>query len=96
VKYRGGVLVPTVLRVYLTGVEGVAATQATVRFGSEAVIGALTGAVKTDIPGRYYIDFAMPASARGLGDVPIVVFITVGSTVYKSRLDDTSPRIRIL
>jgi hypothetical protein len=96
VKYRGGVLVPTVLRVYLTGVEGVASGQVSVRFGSETVNGGITGAVKTDIPGRYYIDFAMPASARGLGDVPIVIFVTVGTTVYKSRLDDTSARIRIL
>jgi hypothetical protein len=95
-KFRGGLLVPTVLRVYLTGVENVASSQVSVRFGSETVIGSTGNAVRTDIPGRYYLDFALPASARGLGNVPLVIFVTAGTTTYKSRLDDTSARIRIL
>ncbi len=87
---------PTVLRVFLTGVEGVQSSQASIRFGSQTVIGSIGGAVRTDIPGRYYLDFSLPAAARGAGDVPVVIFITVGGTTYKSRLDDTSTKIRIL
>jgi uncharacterized protein (TIGR03437 family) len=95
-KYRGGLLVPTVLRVYLTGVEGVQSGQAAIRVGSETVSGSNSGAVRTDIPGRYYLDFPLPRTARGIGDVPIVIFINIGGVIYKSRLDDTSAKVRIL
>jgi hypothetical protein len=55
----------------------------------------ITGAVLRE-PGVYSIDFTLPASYQGAGDVPIIVSVTIGGVTYSSRLDDTAPRFRIL
>lgn len=86
----------TVFRVYLTGVQGAGVGNISIRVGNpttpERPATVLTGAVPTDVPGEYSIDFTLPPSFNGAGDVPIIVTV-VGNN---SRLDDTAPRIRIL
>lgn len=99
-KLRGSRRVPTVLRIYLTGVNDISRTritgpQVSVRIGDVTILGGITNPVLVE-PGVYSMDVPLPASLAGAGDRPIVVTVNVGGTLYTSRLDDTSPRIRIL
>lgn len=97
IRRRGNMFVPTVLRLYLTGVEQAPASVIKIRIRDQVIEG---GSIKSDAtlidPGIYTIDFELPAALDGAGDQPIVVLITVGNTTYTSRLDDTSTRVRIL
>ena len=97
IRIKGGRRVPTVLRVFLTGVNNLAAANLTVRIRDVTLTAAqlTTGAVLR-APGVYSIDFTLPATLLGAGDVPIIVSATVNNVVYTSRLDDTAPRFRIL
>ncbi|MBA3600689.1 MAG: hypothetical protein H0W45_05515 [Acidobacteria bacterium] len=96
-RIRGGRRVPTVLRLFLTGVNGVTANNITVRIGDTTLTGAqlTTGAVLRE-PGVYSIDFALPPGLFGAGDVPIIISVLINGVTYQSRLDDTAPRFRIL
>ncbi|MDQ4121416.1 MAG: hypothetical protein M3209_08215 [Acidobacteriota bacterium] len=99
IRLRGGYnVVQTRLRVFLTGVQGLPASAFTIRIGNLTIPTAniLTGATQTDRPGVYSIDFLLPPEANTLGDVPIVITVTSGTTSFSTRLDDTAPRIRIL
>ena len=97
-RLRGGRRVPTVLRLFLTGVEGVPLNTANVttviRIGS-SMITPSTAAILRE-PGIYSLDFTLPAELLGAGDVPVIVSITAGGVTFQSRLDDTAPRVRIL
>ncbi|MEP6923802.1 MAG: hypothetical protein ABI954_05015 [Pyrinomonadaceae bacterium] len=86
---------PTRLRLFLTGVRGLNASDFNIRIRDQTITGAqiLTGAVETEQPGVYSIDFLLPAALNGAGDVPIIVTTTGGAA---SRLDDTAPRLQIL
>lgn len=96
-RFRGGVLVPTVIRLYLTGVQGAAAANFSIRIGSVTIplTQVLTGATLVE-PGVYTVDFTLPAQLSGAGDQPVVVSIIANGVTYSARLDDTAPRIRIL
>jgi hypothetical protein len=96
VRIRGGRRVPTVLRVFLTGVGGVPNTAISIRVGSRDITGTAISAPVLREPGVYSIDFTLPIELRGAGDVPIIVTVTAGTTVFQSRLEDTAPRFRIL
>ena len=97
VKIKGGTKVASVIRLRITGVQGVPASAITVRIGNTNITGTqvLTGGVLVE-PGVYTIDFQLPQSLAGAGDQPIVVTVTSGTTTFTSRLDDTAPRISIL
>jgi hypothetical protein len=102
VKLRGGMRVPTVLRLRLTGVANIdlAAAQGgvvSIRIGNQTISGTAisSGSVLVE-PGVYTIDFRLPGALNMAGDQPIVVSVTVGGTTFSSRLDDTAPRISIL
>jgi uncharacterized protein (TIGR03437 family) len=97
IRLRGGRRVPSVLRVFLTGVNNIAAGNINIRVGSTPLTGAqiVSNAVLRE-PGVYSIDFTLPATLLGAGDVPIIVSVTVNGVTYESRLDDTAPRFRIL
>lgn len=103
VRTRGGVRVPTVLRLYLTGIEGAPIEVSglpviTIRIGDETIAGStrvLTGAVLRE-PGVYTVDFRLPPELDMAGDVPIVFSILFDGITYQSRLDDTAPFVRIL
>ena len=96
-RLRGSRLVPSVLRVYLTGVNNISASAITVRIGSTVIPAAsiVSAAVLVE-PGVYTIDFTLPPEIAGAGDQPIVVSVLVNGIVYTSRLDDTAPRLFIL
>ena len=96
VRIRGGRRVPTVFRVFLTGVGGVPNTAISIRVGTRDITGAAISAPVLREPGVYSIDFTLPIELRGAGDVPIIVTVTAGTTVFQSRLEDTAPRFRIL
>lgn len=97
VKIKGGVRVPTILRVYLTGVEIVSRNSVSIRVGSETIPGTqiLTDSVIRE-PGVYTFDFPLPSTLAGAGDVPIIISVTLNGVTYQSRLDDTAPQFRIL
>lgn len=94
IKRRGNLLVPSVLRLYLTGVENVGTTVMTIRIRDQSVV-ARANPVLVE-PGIYTVDFEMPVGLMGAGDQPIVVSVLVDSVTFNSRLDDTSTRLFIL
>lgn len=94
-RLRGSRLVPSVLRIYLTGVNNRAATEISVRIGNTPVTTVLSAPVLVE-PGVYSIDFTLPPEFAGRGDQPIVVIVNIGGVLYQSRLEDTAPRIFIL
>ncbi len=86
------------MRIILTGVQGVTASQITaIRIGSATLTGTSirSAAVLTEMPGFYQIDVLIPSTLMGAGDVPVVVQVTIGGQVFTSRLEDTAPRINI-
>jgi uncharacterized protein (TIGR03437 family) len=95
IKRKGNKLVPSVLRVYLTGLGSVSGL--TIRIGGRDISGTsiVTGAVLVE-PGVYRVDFEVPATLDHAGDVPIVALFAFGTNVLSSRLEDTAPRIFIL
>jgi uncharacterized protein (TIGR03437 family) len=98
VRLRGGVRVPTVLRLYATGIfiPNAAAVSFTVRIGSVTItVPASTAPVPRE-PGVYSVDFTLPPELRNAGDQPVVLTVTVGGQTFTSRLDDTAPRTSIL
>jgi uncharacterized protein (TIGR03437 family) len=94
IKVKGGTLVPTVLRIYLTGVANLDSGPITVRI-RDTTIRASTAPVIVE-PGVYYFDFALPAGLARAGDQPVVVSVNGGTIVYNSRLDDTTSFVFIL
>lgn len=95
VKIKGGVRVPTVFRVFLTGVEGAPVSAISIRVNGLPAATVTSAAILRE-PGVFSIDFTLPAAANGAGDVPIIVTVTANGTAYQSRLDDTAARFRIL
>jgi uncharacterized protein (TIGR03437 family) len=93
-RFRGGRRVPTVLRLFLTGVEGAPSSITTIRIGGTTIT-PTTNAILRE-PGVYSFDFTLPPGLLGAGDVPVVVTVTAGGVIFQSRLDDTAPRVRIL
>jgi uncharacterized protein (TIGR03437 family) len=95
-RIKGGRRVPTVLRVYLTGVQGVLPANISIRVGNRDIPAASITAPVLREPGVYSIDFTLPPELIHAGDVPIVVTVTVNNVVFQSRLEDTAPLFRIL
>jgi len=97
IKIKGGTRTATILRVFLTGVAAnVPNTAITVRVGTTDITGTAISAPVLREPGIYSIDFTVPSTLRGAGDVPIIVSVNAAGTIYQSRLEDTAPRFRIL
>lgn len=97
VRRRGNLLVPSVIRLYMTGVENANSSVLTARIRDAVVVGSSfrTDAVMVE-PGIYTIDFDLPSQLLGAGDVPIVVTITVNGVTFDTRLDDTAVMLSIL
>jgi uncharacterized protein (TIGR03437 family) len=100
VRLRGGVRVPTVIRVLMTGVQNVPGSSFRIRIGPDppnrTAIPLNAGAVPDELPGYYRVEFQLIPSMSGQGDSVVVAGITVGGVVYESRTDDTAPRILIV
>jgi uncharacterized protein (TIGR03437 family) len=88
-----GAIVPTRLRIVLTGVRGVTASQITVTIGTTALTGTAikSDALPRDAPGFYQIDVELPASLAGAGDVPVIVSVTISGTTFTSRPANAAP-----
>lgn len=95
IKIKGGVFVPTVLRMYLTGVEGLATTDVKIRIKDVTIDGVISGPTLVE-PGVYTVDFALPSTLDGKGESPVVVTVTIAGVIFVSRLDDTTSFVRIL
>jgi uncharacterized protein (TIGR03437 family) len=94
-RLRGSRLVPSVLRIYLTGVNNRTASEITVRIGNTP-INTIIGPPVLVEPGVYSIDFTLPPEFAGRGDQPIVVVLNINGVSYSSRLEDQAPFIFIL
>jgi len=88
---------PTVISLSVTGVRLAAAGEVTVTVGTTAITG--TGIVSvrpnTNMPGFDIIEFALPASLAGAGDVPVQVQVAKTTVTTVSRPPDTAPHITI-
>ena len=91
-----GTEVPTVIELSVTGLHFAAPAEVTITVGTTAIPAAnvLTVRPNPEMPGFDIINFTLPASLAGAGDVPIVVsFTRIISTT--SRPADTAPHITI-
>jgi uncharacterized protein (TIGR03437 family) len=97
IRRKSNVLVPSRIRLFLTGVEGVVPSVVSIRIRDVVIAAAniRTSAILVE-PGVYSIDFDLPSTVERFGDQPIVVTVTVSGTLFSSRLDDTSSRVFIL
>ncbi len=98
VKRRGNLLVPSVIRVYMTGVEGLNSAVMTMRLRDAAIVGSnirTTNPVLIE-PGIYMVEFDMPSQLLRAGDVPLVVTATLDGVSFVSRLDDTAVVLSVL
>ncbi len=93
-RYRGGVKVPTVLRVYLTGVQNLTGSLMSIRIGDEPVTN--VGAAVLVEPGIFSVDFTLAPAHDMDGDQPVVITVMVGGNTFFGRLDNDAPRVRIL
>lgn len=97
-RFRGSRRVPTVVRLFLTGVQGAQAQNFNIRLGGVPIPAANISAAGAIIrePGVFSIDFTLPPELDMDGDVPVVVTITAAGITYAGRLDDTTSFVRIL
>ncbi len=89
--------VPTVIELSVTGLRIAARTEITVTVGTTAITGDQILLVRsnTEMPGFDIINFALPASLMGAGDVPVLVLFTRAGANALSRPPDTAPKIQI-
>jgi len=92
-----GMTVPTVLEITLTGVRGVTPAEVKVTVGTTDITGASIVLVKPNLemPGWDIINFMLPASLANSPDVPVIVTVTRGTSIFSSRPAATAPLITI-
>jgi uncharacterized protein (TIGR03437 family) len=92
-----GTSVPTVIELSLTGVRSVLAAEVTVTVGTTAITGGsiLFIGPNAEMPGVDIINFQLPASLAGAGDVPVVVTVNKQGLTVTSRPADSAPHITI-
>jgi uncharacterized protein (TIGR03437 family) len=100
IRVRGGVRVPTVLRLRVTGIANTSPGVIQIRIGGVLISGTprpvLTGGVLVE-PGVYTVDFELPPTLNMAGDQPIIVEVRLNDgTIFSSRLHDTAPRLWFL
>ncbi|MGH9819875.1 MAG: hypothetical protein ACRD43_06870, partial [Pyrinomonadaceae bacterium] len=94
IKIKGGVRVPSVMRLYATGVANADPATISIRIGSVTMV-ARAVAPGTE-PGIYFVDFALLPGLNAAGDQPVVLSVNVNGTIFNSRVDDTTSFVRIL
>ena len=90
--------VPTVIELNLTGVRLATKAEISISVGSTVISGDSIVLVKSnpEMPGFDIVNFTLPASLAGAGQVPIVVtFTRTGQTATTSRSAATAPHITI-
>lgn len=96
IKRRGNMLVPTILRIYMTGVAELDPTQISVKIHNQVITPASTRPVMVE-PGIFTFDFVLPRALEGAGNNrPVVVTVTGGGATFESRLEDTTSLVWIL
>jgi len=92
-----GATVPTVIELNLTGVRLATVAEIGITVGTTAIPADQIVLVKSNpaMPGFDIVNFKLPASLAGAGDVPVIVTFTRGGTVNSSRPADTAPKILI-
>ncbi|HEY2847867.1 MAG TPA: hypothetical protein VGI80_08615, partial [Pyrinomonadaceae bacterium] len=93
VKIKGGVFVPSTVRFYITGVQGMAPSSIAVRIKDQSVV--VFNVVQIE-PGVYGVDVNLTPAMEGQGDSQVVVTVTLSDGTFTSRLDDTTSFTRIL
>jgi uncharacterized protein (TIGR03437 family) len=88
---------PTVIQLTVTGVRFAARTEITVTVGTTVITGdgIVSVTPNRENHGFDFINFALPASLAGAGDVPVQVSFTRGGVTTVSRPAATAPRITI-
>jgi uncharacterized protein (TIGR03437 family) len=94
---KDGSIVPTILELDLTGVRGATTAEIKITIGTTDIIGdqILFVGPNKEMPGWDLINFKLPASLAGAGDVPIIVTMTRSAAAFTSRSADTAPHITI-
>jgi len=94
---KNGDNVQTVLQINLTGIRGALTSEVKVTIGTTDVTAADILRVRShpDLPGLDLIDFRLPASLAGAGDVPVIVTVTKGGGTFTSRPAASAPLIEI-
>ncbi|HEX7296947.1 MAG TPA: hypothetical protein VF251_14430 [Pyrinomonadaceae bacterium] len=93
----GGNNVATILELSVTGVRSVLAAEVTVTVGTTAITAGdivFIGPNK-EMPGLDIINFKLPASLAGAGDVPVVVTVNKSGLMVTSRPSSSAPHITI-
>ncbi len=92
-----GATVPTVIQLSVTGLRLATPAEVTVTVGTTAITAGAILAVQPnrEMPGWDIINFQLPASLAGAGDVPVVVTVNKNGVTTSSRPADTAPRITI-
>ena len=87
---------PTVIELWVTGIRFTQRTEITVTVGTTVITtDVISVQPNTKMPGFDLVDFALPASLAGAGDVPIQVTFTRGTISASSRPADSAPHITI-
>ena len=89
----GNRLVPSKMKIYLTGVDGRAGVSVGVVIGDKTMLLSNVALIE---PGIYTADFEMLTTLDAGGNLPVVVTGTVGTTAFSSRQADTGPYVYIL
>ncbi|MDQ3472499.1 MAG: hypothetical protein M3447_02055 [Acidobacteriota bacterium] len=96
-----GNTVATVLEISLTGVRTVVAAEVRISIVTASGTTDITGdsivrvSPNREMPGFDVIQFRLPASLAGAGDVPIIVTVAKGGGTFSSRPAATAPHITI-
>jgi uncharacterized protein (TIGR03437 family) len=96
-----GATVPTVLEVTLTGARNATAAEVKISIVTASATTDITGdsivrvAPNREMPGFDIIQFKLPASLAGAGDVPIIVTVTKNGVAFVSRPAASAPHITI-
>lgn len=96
VKIRGGIRVPSVMRLHATGIANTAAGVIVLRIGNSTLTGRIVTGGVIVAPGVYTVEFTLPPGLNLAGDVPVILTVNVDGTLFTSRLEDTAPRVFIL
>lgn len=85
---------PTKLRIFITGVEGVTAGSINITLGNITVptSSVSTNAIQADYPGVFTFDFEVPQQLDGAGNIPVVVNVTHNGQPIQSRPVQTASR----
>ena len=87
---------PTVIELWVTGIRFAQRTEISVTVGTTVITTDVISVMpNTKMPGFDLVNFTLPASLAGAGDVPIQVTFTRGTISAASRPADTAPHITI-